>query len=155
MSIQHATPRGSRHIHERNTEISLPCPAHVLLAEDDRELRRLLAAKLRKEGYVVKEAGTGFELLEHLGAVTLRNQAFDLIVTDIRMPGLTGLSVVEGLRNGFKPGSRGTPVILITAFGDEETHAEAKRLGTVIFDKPFDLDDFRTCAVNMVSPALA
>ena len=156
MSIQGATPHARRHAHEQNTEEGLACPVDILLAEDDRELRRLLATELRKEGYTVEEAGSGFDLLDLLGEFALRNKAFDLIVTDIRMPGLTGLSVVEGLRNGITPGTSGTPVILITAFGDEETHAEAKRLGTIIFDKPFDLDAFRACVVNMVSgyPAL-
>ena len=94
-------------------------------------------------------------MLKQLGDLTLRNLAIDLIVTDIRMPGQTGLSIVEGLRNGSKPGSWRIPVMLMTAFGDAETHAEAKRLGAVIFDKPFDLDDFRACAMNMVGPVSA
>ena len=149
MSIQSATPRARRHVHERSSDAGIARRARVLLAEDDRELRRLLAAKLRTAGCVVKEAGTGFELLEHLGDLTMRNESFDLIVTDIRMPGLTGLAVVEGLRHGIQPGSWQIPVILITAFGDEETHSEAKRLGAVLFDKPFDFDDFGACAVNM------
>ena len=151
MSIQNAR----RHVRGRSTEDALACPARVLLAEDDRELRSLLAAKLRKEGCVVQEAETGLELLEHLGDLNLRDEMFDLIVTDIRMPGLTGLAVIEGLRNGDMPGSWGIPVIMMTAFGDEDTHLEAKRLGAVIFDKPFDLDDFRSCALNMAGPVSA
>jgi DNA-binding response OmpR family regulator len=153
MSMQAATPRARRYAHLRNSEPNLEeglaSPARILLAEDDRELRCLLATELRKEGFTVEEAGSGFDLLELLGESTVRNQTFDLIVTDIRMPGLTGLSLVEGLRNGITPGTSGTPVILITAFGDEETHAEANRLGAAIFDKPFDLDAFRACAVSM------
>lgn len=152
MSIEGATPHARRHVNERNTEAGLADPPRVLLAEDDRELRRLLAAELRKEGYIVEEAGSGFDLLELLGDLALRNKAFDLIITDIRMRGLTGLSIVEGLRSGITPGTSGTPVILMTAFGDEDTHAEAKRLGATMFDKPFDLDDFRACAINLVSP---
>lgn len=123
----------------------------VLLAEDDRELRRLLAAELRKEGYRVDEAASGFELLELLGNLALRNESFDIIVSDIRMPGLTGMSIVEGLRKGITPGTATAPVILITAFGDENTHAAAARLGSVIFDKPFNLAAFRTCVVDMVN----
>ncbi len=105
MSVQGATPRSRRHEQDPNIEEGLAWRARVLLAEDDRELRRLLATELRKEGYVVEEAGSGFELLELLSDVALRDEAFDLIVTDIRMPGLTGLSVVEGLRNGITPGT--------------------------------------------------
>jgi FixJ family two-component response regulator len=57
------------------------------------------------------------------------------------MPGLTGLEVLAGLRKR----DQSTPVILITAFGDEQTHAEAKRLGaTAVIDKPFDTADLLT-----------
>lgn len=152
MSTQQATRCARRYVDRENRDDDSSRPARVLLAEDDHELRRFLAAELRKDGYLVKEAATGFELLERLGEVARRSEGFDLIVTDIRMPGLTGLSVVEGLRNGIKPGDHGTAIILITAFGDEDTHAEAKRLGAVLFDKPFDLDEFRACAMNLVSP---
>ena len=120
----------------------------VLLADDDRELRHLLATELRKDGFVVTEASTGVELRHRLDD---GDDPFDLIVTDVRMPGMTGLTVIDGLRNG-NPRSK-TPVILITAFGDAHTHAEAKRLKVVVLDKPFDLDDFRSCAANMMTLA--
>ena len=122
----------------------------VLLAEDNRELRRLLAAGLRKNGYLVTEAATGFDMLERLGDLTLRNEAFDLIISDVRMPGPTGLVAVEGLRHGTGRSSSSTPVMLITAFGDAALHAEARRLGAVVLDKPFDIDDFRACAASML-----
>lgn len=125
--------------------------ARVLLAEDNRELRRLLAAGLRRNGYVVIEAATGFELLERLGDLALRDEAFDLIVSDVRMPGPTGLVAVEGLRHATGAPGVATPVLLITAFGDATTHAEARRLGAVILDKPFDIDDFRACAASMLA----
>jgi DNA-binding response OmpR family regulator len=130
-------------------------PSRVLLAEDDRELRRMLAGELRKEGFVVTESATGLELLEHLGDSTRRAQPVDLIVSDIRMPGLSGLAMVEGLRSGSRAGNWAIPVILITAFGDAEAHAEARRLGAVLLDKPFDLDDFRVRARSMVDPGAA
>jgi DNA-binding response OmpR family regulator len=54
------------------------------------------------------------------------------------MPGVTGLEVLEGTRE-YK---EFPPMILITAFGDEETHDQARRLGAAaIFDKPFDIDE--------------
>jgi DNA-binding response OmpR family regulator len=128
-------------------------PARILLAEDDPDLRALLASELRKDGYIVEEARTGYDLLELLGTLTLRNEVCDLLITDIRMPGLTGLSIAEALRHGVTRGTSGTPIILITAFGDDAIHAEAKRLGAAIFDKPFDLDDLRSCIRTMVNPA--
>jgi len=122
----------------------------ILLAEDDGELRSLLANALRKDGYEIFEARDGAEVLGQLKGVVGPDRSWkgsapppeppDVIVSDIRMPGLTGLEVLSVVR-----GSQiGTPVILITAFGAPETHAEAARLGAVaVFDKPFELDDLR------------
>ncbi len=133
-------------------EFSFPCapqtatrPARILLAEDDQEMRRLLAWTLRQEGYEVVEAENGFKLLDRLEPSFLdarlfgRILEFDLIISDLRMPGLTGTEVMAGLR-AF---DMHTPVVLITAFGDEEIRAEARELGiTAVIDKPFDLATF-------------
>ena len=117
-------------------------PYRILLAEDDKEMRALLALSLRKEGYKVTECLDGVDLVTHLEPFLLPNGIGDkdvaLIISDIRMPGFTGMEVLEGApkNNGFPP------MILITAFGDEETHALAKEFGVAaMFDKPFDMDD--------------
>jgi CheY-like chemotaxis protein len=130
-------------------------PARILLAEDDREMRRLLSSTLWNDGYHVVEAETGVELLDYLNPyipnarVHGRLLAFDGIISDVRMPGLTGLEVLSLLRR-YDPS---TPVILITAFGDEETHAEAHRLGAVaVLDKPFDMEVLRARLWNAVPP---
>lgn len=121
----------------------------VLLADDDRELRGLLAAALRKDCYDVTEARDGRELLQCLATDRLRGNdspAFDLVISDIRMPGRSGIEVLAGLRMT----DWATPFILTTAFGTEETHEEARRLGAVaVFDKPFDVDDLRTILCNL------
>jgi len=130
--------------------------ARVLLAEDDEEMRALLARALRGDGYQVVECPDGFRLLEQLNALLLSPEVlcmepapFDLIVSDIRMPGVTGLSVLEGLQL-FEDLP---PMILITALGDEATHAAARRWGAVaVFDKPFDLDDL-LAKVREIAPA--
>ena len=124
----------------------------VLIAEDNQELHRLLVTVLYEDGYHVEEVKTGFDLLARANRSSSAGQELDLIVSDIRMPGMTGLEVLAGLRSPHRPEVWSTPVILITAFGDHETHAEAKRLGAVLFDKPFDIDDLRTCAMTMVRP---
>lgn len=64
------------------------------------------------------------------------------------MPGKSGLEVLAGLRQS----DWSTPVILITAFGDEWTHAEAQRLGATSIDKPFDLHDLRLLAREATTP---
>ena len=127
--------------------------AEVLLAEDDGELRRLLAEVLQKSGFRVTEAESGDRLLERLWERSRREGRFDLIVSDIRMPGFSGLEVLDGLRDECDPSIGDTPVIFITAFGDSVVHAEAERLGAVVFDKPFDLDDLCAWAVTVVRVA--
>jgi len=124
-----------------NSEIqSRPFPARLLLAEDDLELRELLAYVLREDGHEVVEARDGHELLQILSESTHRGSTFALVVSDVRMPGLTAFDVLGRLQRALTD----TPVILITAFGDRTTHLRAQRLGACrVFDKPFDFDDLR------------
>jgi DNA-binding response OmpR family regulator len=126
-----------------------PRPLRVLLAEDDREMRRLLVSTLRKARCEVIEAGSGVQLSEAIsraGFETDPELSIDLIVSDVHMPGKSGLEVLSGLRLSADE----TPVILITAFGDNETHAEAYRLGALaVFNKPFELDELRSVVVAL------
>lgn len=122
-------------------------PIRVLLAEDDAEMRRLLVATLRRAHCEVTEAQTGVQLSEQIARVRDGGAgAVDLIISDIRMPGRSGLDVLAALRRL----DRDTPVILITGFGDPETHAQAHQLGALaVFNKPFDLDDLRMLVVSL------
>jgi len=63
----------------------------------------------------------------------------DLIVSDVRMPGWSGLDLLRFLRHRRSA----IPVVLITAFGDRDTHERAARLGAAVLDKPFALADLR------------
>ena len=115
-----------------------PARARLLLAEDDFELRELLAFVLRADGHEVVEARDGNELFELLDGAPPDGEAYALVVSDVRMPGLTALDVLSRLERGLPQ----TAVILITAFGDQSTHLRAQRLGVSrVFDKPFDTDD--------------
>jgi len=123
----------------------------VLLAEDDNDMRTLLAWSLRKYGYEVVECTDGVQLLDNLSSFFFLEEtaAFNLIISDIRMPGVTGLEVLEGMHE-YKTFP---PIILITAFGDEETHTQAHQFGvTAIFDKPFNLDDLLAKVQEIVPP---
>ena len=124
---------------------------HILLAEDNQEMRELLAMSLRKNGYEVTEFADGLSILERFFSLdsVQKDKVFDLVISDIRMPGLTGMEILEGMYNfqGFPP------IILITAFGDEETHKQAYLLGAVaIFDKPFDIDQL-IAKVQEIAPS--
>jgi DNA-binding response OmpR family regulator len=115
----------------------------VLVAEDDAEMRRLVADGLRKDGYDVEEESDGGHVLLRLLSVPV---PFDLIVSDIRMPGCTGLDILQALRSS---GAR-TPVILMTAFGDEETRTHVESLGATLFAKPLALGELRHAARRLV-----
>lgn len=121
----------------------------VLLAEDDPDMRTLVARGLRLDGYQVVEASNGaelFGLLEgHLGR-TARTSGFDLVVSDIRMPSWSGLEILAHLR-AVDPH---TPVILMTAFASHETRRVVEAFHAVLFDKPFELDDLRTAVLNLL-----
>ena len=78
----------------------------ILIAEDDRELRRLFAHVLIKNGYTVKEVGDGQEALD-----AMDNEYFDLIISDIMMPRMDGYTLVRELREAGNT----TPIFMITA----------------------------------------
>jgi DNA-binding NtrC family response regulator len=121
----------------------------VVLAEDDHQMRRLIADVIRRDGHFVIEASDGAALLQHLrhafwGDPTDADHS--VIVADVRMPRGSGLVVLEGIRSfDWCP-----PCILITAFPDIETHREAERLGVhAVLSKPFDLDRLRTLVAEI------
>jgi len=116
----------------------------VLVVEDDDELRRTLVEALESDGASVWDACNG--------AVAERilfddgGHPFDVIVTDIRMPGRTGLDVLRSLR---ERGST-TPVILMSGFADGAVLSEqSASQRVVLFSKPFDIDDLRTAVLNI------
>jgi two-component system, response regulator, stage 0 sporulation protein F len=124
-------------------------PARVLLAEDDRDLRELLATAFREDGFDVVEASDGRALLDCLAQALSADgnlESFDVIVSDIRMPAYTALDIMEGVRSVL----RRSRIILTTAFGDRATHERAKELGAAaVFDKPFDIDELRLAVYDL------
>ncbi len=117
------------------------CPKRILLADDDREMRDMLAEALMNAGYDVIVCTDGWSLIRNLGLMYLpedRERA-DLIITDIRMPGINGIEILTAL-HAFNPLP---PLVFITAFGDSEIHEQAETLGAIhVFDKPFDIPGF-------------
>lgn len=120
-----------------------PRPTRILLAEDDDELRWALAESLEGLGYEVEQVSDGRGLLERLALELLReppSAAADVIVSDVRMPGVNGMQILESLR------SRGsaTPFVLISAFVDDGARERASALGaTALLEKPIDLSTLR------------
>jgi len=112
----------------------------ILVAEDNDAMRALLAAVLQKGGFQVDQAHTGEELIEKLCAVEGTDELPDAIVSDLVMPGMNGMDALLVAR-AIAPQ---VPFVLITAFGDRQTHQRASNLGArAVLDKPFDLDVLR------------
>lgn len=107
----------------------------ILLAEDDPDMRGLVATILRRDGYQVVAVSNGVAMLRQMP------EDFDAIVSDIQMPDLTALEVLEALRCR----DIATPVVLMTAYGSETARIEASALGAfAVLDKPLDWEALRT-----------
>ena len=120
-----------------------PRKKRILVIEDDREMRSLLEDYLEEEGYEVGSVDDGSEAFRKLA-----RENFDLILTDIRMPGLNGLDILPGLKQ-IQPGIL---IIVITAFGSEEVQRRALERGADAYlEKPLQLDQLRTLIQEMVS----
>ncbi|NIV40212.1 MAG: response regulator [Anaerolineae bacterium] len=97
--------------------------ARIMVVDDEAAARVSLAEILRLEGYQVATAASGEEALSLLN----KSGPFDLIVLDLKMPGMDGLEVTESVQSQ----SPGTVIILLTAFGTLETAIEAIRKGAL------------------------
>jgi CheY-like chemotaxis protein len=110
----------------------------LLLAEDDDELRVVLAQVLHDLGWEVLQASNGAALADLVNGALFehRSPPPDIIVTDVRMPGVNGLSVLEGLRDlGWN-----TPAVVMSSYGDDELRARVKSFApSAFFDKPLDV----------------
>lgn len=105
----------------------------ILLADDDAAFRTAMKTLLEREGYAVVEAANGAEAISRCGA-----ERFDLVITDLSMPRQDGMQLVDGL----KALAQRVPVIVITAFGEWDSYAEAIGKGVVAYlDKPVKKDE--------------
>jgi DNA-binding response OmpR family regulator len=113
------------------------------VAENDIDMRRLLAYTLRRAGFAVEEFGDGRALQQRIAALTSSDPTPALLVTDHHMPYVYGLEAVAELRAI----RRDVYVVVVTGFGDSELHATAARLGVqTVLDKPFDLAELERVA---------
>jgi two-component system chemotaxis response regulator CheY len=106
----------------------------VLTVDDSASVRRTIKIALSGEGYGVTEAADGAE-----GLSKAESGAFDLIITDLNMPVMDGLTMIRELRK--KPAQAGVPILFLTTESDSGIKAEAKAAGaTGWLTKPFDPD---------------
>jgi DNA-binding NtrC family response regulator len=117
----------------------------ILIVDDDHAMRLALSESLESCGYSIEAAENGQDALG-----LFSKTGFDLVMTDMRMPGMTGIEVLKGVKNM----SPETPVILITAYGTVGTAVEAMKEGAAEFImKPFSLEDIESAVKNVLSTA--
>lgn len=110
----------------------MSAPITILAVDDEPNMRRLLEISLRQAGYRALSASHGREALE-----MIQQQQIDLVVSDLHMPGMNGLQLLETLRKEYEH----LPFIMVTAQGEIKTAVEAMKLGASDYIlRPFELE---------------
>jgi DNA-binding NtrC family response regulator len=120
-------------------------PAKILVADDEQNLRRVLAAMLRRDGHDVVQAASGLEAIDRLADV-------DVVITDLRMPGADGMEVLRTASRNHPH----VPVIMITAYGSVGQAVEAIKAGAFDYiEKPFEQESIRVIVEKAIGQATA
>jgi two-component system response regulator PilR (NtrC family) len=116
--------------------VAAPAAARVLVVDDERSMRELLSIVLRRDGYEVLVAADGRQAVD-----TLKRQRIDVLITDIRMPEMTGVDVLREAKT-IDPG---IITIIMTAFASTDTAVDALRLGAAdyVHKSPNAVNDLR------------
>lgn len=110
----------------------------ILVADDDRMIRRIVFTKLSGLGYAVEEAEDGQEALERLQS----GEAPDLLITDQLMPRMDGLQLVRRIRASENPDIAALPIIMLTSKSQEQDVIEGLEVGMDDYiSKPFSPDE--------------
>ncbi|MCX7983203.1 MAG: sigma-54 dependent transcriptional regulator [Syntrophales bacterium] len=116
--------------------------ARILIVDDELNMRLVLSAMLKKEGYSVFTASDGIEALE-----VIKKEPVDVVVTDLKMPRLDGMGLLEKVANNYPA----LPVIIITAHGTVATAVDALKKGAFDYiTKPFEQDDLKNVILKAV-----
>jgi DNA-binding NtrC family response regulator len=114
----------------------------VLVVDDEPNMRRVLGALLRPEGYTILEASDGAEALD-----LIASERVDCVITDLRMPRMNGLEFLEAAHKQH----RGLPILLLTAHGTVGSAVEALKRGAFDYlTKPFDPEEVRQVVAKAV-----
>jgi len=116
----------------------------ILVVEDDEGMRFLLRDFFEEEGFEVETAEDGSKVVSKL-----IQKFFDLVITDIRMPGLSGLEILSTLKQ-IQPG---ITVVVITAFGSKDVRNRTLARGADAYlEKPIQLEKLKSLVNQLISP---
>ena len=111
---------------------------HILIVDDDPGQRSLLFSFLSKQGFQITQAVSGEDALDRLNS-----ESFDMMISDVRMPGLSGIETLQRVREKHQQ----LPVLMVTAFPDIRDAVTAMQDGAVNYlQKPIDLDELLASA---------
>ena len=128
------SPRRNREAQERGA-------LRILLVDDEELIRSVLTEVLQAEGYEIVTASDGEAALE-----LLRREPFDLVITDLVMPGVSGSEVLEVAKRA----DPSRPVVVMTGFPSSSTVAELTTMGMDEFiTKPFDIEMVKRLAARL------
>ena len=126
---------------------SRPQPAHILVVDDEPDLRTLYELTLLREGYRVEAAGDLAQARQHL-----QDRHFDAIITDMRLPDGLGLELLRDMVRQQRP----ERCVVITAHGSAENAVEALKAGAFDYlTKPVDLKQFRSVVASAIQGSRA
>lgn len=112
-------------------------PKNILVIDDDGLVTKSLCTLLNNAGFLAEAEENGFDAIDKI-----KDTHVDLIVVDIKMPGIDGVETVKKIKEILKSKNKpDIPVMFITGYSDSKANLEAKKLGEVMF-KPFDNKEF-------------
>ncbi|APR84094.1 sigma-54 dependent DNA-binding response regulator [Minicystis rosea] len=116
----------------------------ILVIDDEPDIRETLDMVLALAGYEVSTAASGISAIERM-----KTEHFDLVITDLRMPGLSGIDTVEALRK-LDPG---LAVIVVSGYASEDATARCLAQGALcVMNKPFQLDELLQVVKDALPP---
>ncbi len=117
----------------------------ILVVDDEKNVRFTVSHALQNEGYDVDAASSGVQGLQKTAL-----KEYDLLLVDLRMPGMTGLEMLREIRRQ----SRELPAVIITAYGNPQQLVEAAQLGAIDFvRKPFSIQSIRSIVRGVIDTA--
>ena len=114
----------------------------ILVVDDQPGVRRLICEALLDAGHLVEQASSGMEALKRLA-----QKKYQLILLDIKMPGMNGLETLNEIRKV----DSGIPVVMMTAYGELDILERISGKGVNHISKPFDLNELRSLVDNVIS----
>jgi len=129
-------------VHNYSTSMGPKMKKTVLVSEDDRHIASLLQEIIERKGYGVVLTKDGQQAYEEF-----KRQKYDLVITDLNMPKIDGISLVKLIRETDKQ----VPIVIITGYGSEKNRALAKSYGVEKFlTKPCTVKDICEAVENMI-----